>query len=205
MLRITLVLFCEDLGHETFARALITRLALDAGVPAPRLHVAVARGGHGKVLAELELWQRGVRAGVAPASADGVVVMIDGNGLGWQEQLRAVDRCVDRALFPDVAIGCPEPHVEAWCAADLGALQRLTGAELPPLPKKSGRGTYKLWLREALEAGGVQVLNDPMDIAVDLVPDLDLYRASKASPSLAHLVDDVRAMLLRHRSGGEGG
>lgn len=200
MPRVSLVLFCEDLGHEVFARALIQRVAVDVGVPAPRVHVAVARGGHGKVLAELDLWQKGVRAGVAKAPTDGVVVLIDGNGLGWHAKQRAIEAKIDASLFPSVAIGCPEPHVEAWCAADLPALQRLTGAELPPLPKKSGRGVYKRWLAAALEAGEIPVLNDPMDIAVDLLPDIDLFRASKESPSLGHLIEAVRAMLLRHRS-----
>lgn len=197
MRRPCLVLFCEDIGHELFAQALVKRVAQEVGVPQPRLVPRVARGGHGRALHELELFQKGVRAGVASVAADGVVVMIDGNSAGWREQQRAVRELIDPALFTDVAIGCPDPHVEAWCAADLKALGELTGATLPPLPKKSGRGSYKRWLREALEAGGIPVLHDPMDIAADLVPNMTLYAAGRASPSLGHFVEDLRAMLRR--------
>jgi hypothetical protein len=205
MRRLRLVLFCEDRGHEAFVGALVKRLARDLGVPAPRVDPVVARGGHGKVLTELELWQKAVRAGVVPSAADGAVILIDGNGLGGPEQRRAVERVVDVSVLPAVVIGCPEPHVEAWCAADVAALQRVTGADVPPVPRKPGRGSFKRWLREALEDAGHPVLTDPMDIAADLLPQMDLFRAAKASPSLAHLIDGLRGLLLRSRGEAVGG
>jgi len=192
-------LFCEDAGHEAFARALVSRLAEEADLPRPDLSVRSGRGGHGRTITEFTAWQRTLtRAG---ERAEIVVVMIDGNGEGWAAQHRAVTAAVVDGLFANVVVGVPDPHVEAWCAADLQALQAATGAVPPPPPARPGRTAHKRWLADCLAAAGVEILNDPMDIAAELAPYIDLYRAAKQSPSLGHFVFDMRKVFARLRAG----
>jgi len=190
-------LFCEDAGHEAFARALIRRLAVERSLPRPTVTARSARGGHGRALSELDLWQRSLARGAAPSTADLLVVMIDANGEGWGAQRRSVAEHLQPDLFRETVIGCPDPHVEAWCAADRVALKSALGVDPGPPPARPGRRGYEIWLRDALEAAGVPVLSDPMDVAADLMPFLDPFRASKGSPSLGHFMDELGKALLR--------
>lgn len=139
-----------------------------------------------------------LKAGLNDAG-DALLVLIDGNGEGWAQMRMQVDSAVDRALFPYVAIGCPDPHVEVWCAADPGALQRVLETSLPARPKKAGRGVWKKWLRDALTEAGHVILSDPMDISAELLPEMDLYLAGREDPSLKAVIDDVRVFLARPR------
>jgi len=189
--RIVVDLFCEDSGHESFARALLKRLEAEVGIVL-KVRARSARGGHGRAISELCAWQRAA----LDERGDILLVMIDANAVGWHQQRADVAAAVDASAFPETAIGCPDPHTEAWCAADPGALETALGARVPP-PPKSGRGSYKRWLRTALEEAGVEVFNDPMDISDELVPEMDLYHAGRNCPSLKHFTDEVRAALLR--------
>src|SRR5947208_11285430 len=55
-------LYCEDSGHEQFARALLTRIAQELGVRLT-IQTASGRGGHGRALSEFQAWQRAVATG----------------------------------------------------------------------------------------------------------------------------------------------
>lgn len=191
--RLSIALFCEDAGHEAFARALVYRLAEEAGVSRPYLRPVSTRGGHGKAITELRLWQHSLGEPGGQGASDLLLVLIDGNGAGASTQRRLVAEALEPGRFPHAIVGCPDPHVEVWCAADLAALARVTGAQPPPRPTKAGRSVFKRWLSEALAAAGELVLNDPMDIAAELVPEMDLYAAAKTDPSLGHLVRELRA------------
>jgi hypothetical protein len=37
--------------------------------------------------------------------------------------LRTIEDAVDASLYPSVLIGCPDPHDEVWCTADLRRLR----------------------------------------------------------------------------------
>lgn len=188
-------LFCEDAGHEAFARALLQRLATEAALPAPTVNPRAARGGHGRAISELVSWQRTLSRGAA--SCDILLVIIDGNGMGWAGQHRAVREAVDQARFSDVVVAIPDPHVEAWAASDPDALRQATGAVPPPAPQRPDRWAYKRWLRDALEQAGAVVLTDPMEISADVVPAMDLFHAGKQSPSLGRAVEELRASFQR--------
>jgi hypothetical protein len=112
---------------------------------------------------------------------------------------RAIETAVDRTLYPDVLIGCPDPHVEVWCTADPEAFQALFSVTVPHPPSGKGRLVYKQWLTTALEQAGVTVLTDPMDISLDLLPVMDLVKACRNDDSLDHLVRDLKAWLHRNR------
>ena len=155
-----------------------------------------ARGGHGKAISELKVWQRGLRSG-SLVRGDALLVVIDANSKGWRAMDRDVRAAIDSSLYPQVLIGCPDPHVEVWCAADPAAFQSQFSVAVPPAPSRGGRLVYKQWLRTALEQAGVVVLGDPMDISLDLLPAMDLNRACRNDDSLQHLVSSVRAWLQR--------
>ncbi|MFM7547345.1 MAG: DUF4276 family protein [Cyanobacteriota bacterium] len=186
-------------GHETFARALILNMAREASLPQPGIHVRSARGGHGRAITELKAWLRQV-ATSRGNPADLLVVLIDANSEGWRNQRRAIEKEIDAnaSVYPAVIVACPDPHIEAWCAADPEAFQQLFSCSVSQPPGQPGRHVYKRWLSEALEAAGELVLSDPMDIAIDLVPRMDLYRSGKTCPSLAHLITQLRRELRRH-------
>lgn len=190
-------LFCEDAGHEAFARALVLRLAREVGTMRPQLRAQSVRGGHGRAISELKAWQKLART--RPGRPDLLLVLIDANSEGHAAQVAKVEAVVDPALCARWVVGCPDPHVEAWCAADPDALREVTGASPPAPPTRPGRGAYKRWLEQALEAAGIALLNDPMDISAELVPRLDLYRAGRESPSLGRFVDGVRSALTQIR------
>ena len=197
--RLVLDLFCEDSGHEVFITNLVRVIARSLAVMEPPLVKPIsARGGHGKAISELKAWQRGLRSG-ALVHGDALLVVIDANSKGWRAMDRDVRAAIDASLYPQVLIGCPDPHVEVWCAADPAAFQSQFSVAVPPAPSRAGRLVYKQWLRTALEQAGVVVLGDPMDICLDLLPAMDMVKACQNNPSLGHLVGDIRALLTRHR------
>jgi hypothetical protein len=190
--RITVDLFCEDRGHEEYARSMVKRLAREANTPEPRFNARSVRGGHGRALTELVGWQR------LKFESRGqlLVVLIDGNSVGWHQQRAAVTEAVEPDRRDGLVIGCPDPYVEAWIAADLEAVYAGLGVRLAEPPKEK-KPDYKRWLSEALEVAGVPVLTNAADIAMDVIPHLDLYRASQASPSLKDFIDTLRRELKR--------
>ena len=157
-----------------------------------------SRGGHGRAISELKAWQRGLRSG-AFARGDALLVVIDANSTGWRAMEREIRAAIDSSLYPHVLVGCPDPHVEVWCAADPAAFQSLFSAAVPSAPSRGGRLVFKQWLRTALEQAGAVVIGDAMDISLDLLPVMDLNRACRNDDSLSHLVSGIRAWLRRHR------
>lgn len=155
-----------------------------------------ARGGHGRAISELKTWLRSLRSG-AIERGDALLVVIDANSSGWRSMDREIRAGIDATLYPHFVVGCPDPHVEVWCAADPIACQKLFSVAVPPAPARGGRLVYKQWLWMALEQGGAVVLGDPMDICLDLLPAVDLNRACRNDAAPNHLVADLRALLKR--------
>ncbi|HZF11963.1 MAG TPA: hypothetical protein VFE33_24525 [Thermoanaerobaculia bacterium] len=189
-------LYCEDSGHEQFARALLSRIARELGV---RLIVQTAsgRGGHGRALSEFRAWQRAVAAGggIGYDIPDLLVLIIDANCTGWTQAHRELVGSIDRHVFPHYAIGCPDPHVERWCFADPRAIQEVLGYPCPADPGKCERDLYKRLLRQTLQNAGQPILTSEMEYAPDLVAAMDLFRAGKTQPSLKHFAEEVRKAL----------
>jgi hypothetical protein len=191
-------LYCEDEGHELFVRALVRRLAREQGRRVS-LRTQVGRGGHGRAIAELRLWQTIFRraSSVAGDLPDLLLIIIDCNCHGWSTMRDEVEPAIDRELFPNVVVGCPDPHIEKWCFADPGAFRSIVGVAPPAVPAKCERDVYKNLLRSTLRAAGVLSLTTEMEVAPDIVAAMDLFRAGKSEPSLKHLVDELRAALKR--------
>jgi hypothetical protein len=189
-------LYCEDSGHEQFARALLNRLARELSL---RLDIRTSsgRGGHGRAMTEFKIWQRAVGAsrGIGHEVPDLLVLLIDANCTGWAQVRRDLEQSVDSTVFSRCAIGCPDPHIERWCLADPTAIQEVLGASAPPDPGKCDRHFYKQLLRKTIREAGQPILTNEMEYAPDLVEAMDLFRAGKNQASLKHFVDEIRGAL----------
>jgi hypothetical protein len=192
-------LYCEDSGHEQFARALLKRLSAELGLR-PTINTPSGRGGHGQAITEFKAWQRAVTKGhIGHEIPDLLVLLIDSNCSGWAQVRRDVEQAIDPATFPHCAIGCPDPHVERWCLADPEAVQEVLGVQPPPDPGKCERRLYKQLLRQTILQADQPILTSEMEYAPDLVSAMDLFRAGKNQPSLKQFVDGIRSALQQLR------
>jgi len=182
-------LFVEDSAHLFLVRALVLRIAGEEG-RSVRVTARSALGGHGRVLAELALYQR-----AAVGIPDLLVVAIDANCSGWNGARATIDCAIDRRRFPAVAVAVPDPHIERWYMADPAALARDLGVRVTPGRLKCERGHYKRLLSAGFRAADLPVLTGEFDYAEDIVSGMDLYAAGRNEPSLKHFVDEVRAAL----------
>jgi uncharacterized protein DUF4276 len=194
--RLRIDLYCEDSGHEQFARALLGRVTGDLKLQAA-LQTVSGRGGHARARAEFRAWQRAAstRHGIVHAVPDLLVLLIDANCKGWTEAHREIEEWIDRELFPSFVVGCPDPHVERWCLADPEAVQAVLQVSAPADPGKCERHLYKQLLRQTIRDAGQPILTNEMEYAADLVAAMDLYRAGKNQPSLKHFLDEIRSAL----------
>ena len=188
-------LYCEDSGHEQFARALLQRLASEIGLR-PSINTPSGRGGHGQAISEFKAWQRAVTRGhIGHEIPDLLVLLIDANCTGWAQAHRELERALEPGAFPRCAIGCPDPHVERWCLADPRAVQEVLGIQPPPDPGKCERNLYKQLLRQTIRSAGQPILTSEMEYAPDLVSAMDFFRAGKNQPSLKHFVEEIQSAL----------
>ena len=146
-------------------------------------------------LSQLRGWQRSFERGLMVGKPDVLIVVIDGNCVTSQVKRREIEAIVLKEVFPSVVIGCPDPHVERWCIADPDAFQRVVGTSARPDPGKCERGAYKKMLRDALLDAKQPILTDEMEIAPDIVREIDLYRAGNTQPSLGAFVEDLQTAL----------
>ena len=193
-------LYCEDNGHEQFARALLKRLGSEFGQKLS-INTVSGRGGHGQALTEFRAWQRAVTSGhgISHQIPDLLVLLIDANSVGWAQMHREIGQTVDPSVFPRYAIGCPDPHIERWCLADPQGVQEVLGIAPPADPDKRERGFYKKLLRQTILDARQPILTNEMEYAPDLVDAMDLFRAGKNQPSLKHFVDEIRTALQQLR------
>jgi hypothetical protein len=184
-----LALFCEDAGHEQFVVALVERLADEVEV-IPVVQPVSARGGEGQALTEFKLWQRSFLS--RSGTPDLLVLVIDANCAGWSQMRTDLDAAVNREIVPRHVVGCPDPHVERWYAADPVGFEQVVGSSPGKDPGKCDREVYKRQVIEAAIRGGTPIVTSPAELAPDLVGSMDLYRAGKNQPSLKHFVDELR-------------
>jgi hypothetical protein len=189
--RLVIDLFVEDRGHEELLRPLLERIGREQGKTVD-VRVRQARGGPGRVLGELSLYQKSVLKGVNSMTLpDLLVVAIDANCNSFQEtrtniQTRLEDEFRDRTIC-----ACPDPHVERWYFADLAAFHQVVGSASAPGRQKCQRGVYKTLLANAITEAGHPSLLGGIEFARELVEAMDFYRAGKEDNSLKHFLDEV--------------
>ncbi len=197
--KISLCYFLEDIAHEKFLRALVTRIARDRGIEPSLLdhEVRNATGGRGKALAEFAQFLR-----ESPAlQCHILIVAIDANCQGYQERRGEILRLVKQPEVRwQVVCAVPDPHIERWYLSDPTALPRALGSfykgraqEVTLPPYKCRRGWYKQALRRAIEenAGFVPPLGGT-EYGQEIAEAMDLYRACKEDRTLKNFVDDLK-------------
>ena len=195
---LTIDLFAEDRAHEEFLKAMLHRIARQESKTLA-LHVRSARGGHGRALDELALYQQSVlRLPETFRVPDLLCIAIDADCqrfAGMRKQIEAKLRppFADRAV-----IACPDPHIERWYLADPDSFQQAIGGRPELGRKKCERGFYKAALAKAVRDGGHPPTLGGIEFAREIVEAMDFFRAGKAEGSLKHFLDAAIAGVRMH-------
>ena len=108
-------LFVEDAGHELVIGHLVRRAAAEASVPL-KLETRSATGGRGRMLNELELFVKELRAG-NQRLPDVLVAASDANCAGHLKRRQQIEEaCKEFSGFVVPAV--PDPHIERWLLLD---------------------------------------------------------------------------------------
>ncbi len=191
-LRVTF--FGEDSGHELIARPLIERIAREERAVIS-IRTARSRGGIPYALQEFKEYQRLVlrQREVQP---DVLVVVIDANTIGPAKRAREIQDRLDPGLSCKLVVGCPDPYVEQWCLCQPAAFGAAMGAAPVRATRQHGdRNGLKRRLEESIAAAGHQVVTTPMEIAPEVVEELDLTPGTtgrKHWPDLLKFSEDLR-------------
>lgn len=181
--------FAEDAGHERFMQPLIQRLSAEYAIGVS-VTLCSARGGHGKVLSELEQFIRDLRRS-RDSLPDLIIVATDGNCKGYPHRRQELDS-VAGGLGEFVVYAIPDPHIERWLLLDSAAFKEVLGRGCDAPDQKCERDRYKALLRQAVRATGVAPLLGGLEYAEDLVRAMDLERVERADPSLGRLLSGLR-------------
>jgi hypothetical protein len=190
-------LFVEDRAHEEFLQALLRRTA-DQQCKTIAVRVRSARGGHGRVLSELGLYQKALARGlISSREPDLVVVAIDANCQPYSEARKNIVAGLDERFRDRTVVACPAPHIERWFLADLNALARVVGSSPKMRKGKCQRDYYKAILSQAVIDGGNVPTLGGIEFAWEIVGAMDLYHAGRTDRSLKAFLDELDAHLKR--------
>ena len=191
---LTLVdLFVEDQAHEEFLKAMLGRIA-DEEQKKIRIRVRSARGGHGRALEELSLYQKSVqKAPYEMTMPDIVFVAIDANCKRWNTARKEIEGKVEDTFKDRLVVACPDPHIERWYLADLDSFAQVVGVRPRLRKKKCLRDYYKSVLSKAVVDAGHPPTLGGIEFAEELAKAMDFYRAGKTDRSLKHFLEDTAA------------
>lgn len=198
-------IFVEDRAHEALLVPLIERVAGEEGVSVSA-RVRSGRGGHGRAISELKLYQRVVAQSTASFSPpDLLIVGIDGNCSTFSKARQAIQDATQAPFSQRLVVACPDPHMERWYLADPDSFQAVVGHRPTLGKKKCVRDHYKDALAKAVRQAGHPPTLGGIEFAQEIVASMDLFRAGKNDRSLKAFLDDMRRRLrmLRSESAGE--
>jgi hypothetical protein len=188
-------LFVEDQAHEEFVGAIVRRRAKELGKDL-KTHFRSARGGHGRVLDELRLYQASVlKQYLGLVLPDVLVVAIDANCKRFYRARDDILDALDDKFKPLAAIACPDPHVERWFLADPPRFQSVVGATVRPGRRKCEKSRYKTMVAQAVTRAGHPPTLGGIEFAGEIVEAMDFYSAGRAEPSLKAFLDDLDVRL----------
>jgi hypothetical protein len=188
-------LFVEDRAHEEFIRPMINRLASEER-RAVTIQVRSARGGHGRALEELSLYQKAVSAG-GMTMPEILVVATDTNCSRPGLPRKAVARRIEPDFRDRIVVACPDPHIERWYLADPDSFVTVVGIRPKLGRRKCERGRYKAILSRAVTNAGHPATLGGIEFAAELVEVMDLFRAGKTERTLKDFVQDLRRVMRR--------
>ncbi len=192
---LTIDLFAEDRAHEELLKALLFRIARQENKPIA-LHVRSARGGHGRALDELVLYQRSViKVPEAFRVPDLLCVAIDANCQRFAQMRKEIEVKLESPFAERALIACPDPHIERWYLADPESCHQVIGGRPKLGRKKCERGYYKAVLAKAVRDGGHPPTLGGIEFAREIVEAMDFFRAGKAESSLKHFLDAATARI----------
>lgn len=201
---VTVDIFVEDRAHEAFLVPMLRRIADEEKVVAtPR--VRSGRGGHGRAVTELKLYQDLVREGAAGTTdPDLLIAGIDGNCSTFARAKKAIVAATHAPFSDRLVVACPDPHVERWYLADPESFKDVVGHRPTIAKRKCARDYYKDVLAKVVRKAGHPATLGGIEFAQEVVERMDLYRAGRNERSLKAFVDDLRGRLRTLRQG-EGG
>ncbi len=188
---IVIDLFVEDRAHEEFLLAMLDRLAYEEhkGII---VRTRSARGGHGRALSELSLYQESVMKGfVGMTVPDILVIAIDANCKPFNAARNEIETKVNLKFKDRTIFACPDPHIERWYLADPDSLGKIIGVRPKTGRKKCARDYYKMILSKTLIEAGYPPTLGGIEFAREIVQAMDLYRAAKIDRSLKHFLDNA--------------
>ena len=183
-----IALFGEDYAHQQVIGALVARIATELRIEV-ELDWRSARGGYGKVAQESRVYLRDLRSqgGRRP---DLVVIATDANCKGLNARINELSELDPPA---PLILAVPDPHVERWLLLDGAAFRRVFGKGCDAPDQKCSRDRYKLRLREAISATGIDAAFGGIEYADEIVREMDLDRAARADPSFKRFIETLRA------------
>ena len=195
---VTVDVFAEDQAHEAWLRPAIIRMAREISVRV-QVQVRSARGGHGRVTQELELYQRAITSRLTVSMPDLVVVAIDSNCTPFADVQKDIRKSLRPEIGDSAVLATPEPHIERWFLADLQAFHQVVGTT-PSVPsRRCERGFYKQILSRAVTNAGHPSTLGGIEFAEELVEAFDFYRAGRTVPSLRRFLQDLRTQLQQRK------
>jgi hypothetical protein len=193
--------FVEDRAHEAFLVPMLRRIAREEKVAVTPM-VRSGRGGHGRAVTELKLYQNLLQKGVAgTTNPDLLIVGIDGNCSTFAKAKKAIVAATHAPSSERLVVACPDPHVERWYLADPESFKDVVGYRPTIARKKCARDFYKAALANVVRKAGHPATLGGIEFAQELVELMDLYRAGKNERSLKAFVDDLRGRLRTLRQG----
>jgi hypothetical protein len=188
-------IFAEDRAHEEFLKPMIERIGAEEG-KGLEIRVRSARGGHGRALAELRVYQESVTHGVVGMTMpDILVVAIDANCQAYARATRAIGTQLEHPFQGITVLACPDPHVERWYLADPPGFHEAVGATPRVGRRKCDKGHYKAILADTVAQAGYPPLLGGIEFAREIVERMNLHRAATNVRSLAHFIQGIRAQI----------
>jgi hypothetical protein len=184
-------LFTEDRAHEEWIRPLLEGLAMEEKALV-RVRVRSARGGHGRVFAELKTYQQGFEKGIGGSMPDLLVAAVDANCSTFVEAQNKIQEVLRPEFQGCTVKATPDPHIERWFLADLETFHAVVGITPEIEAGKCVRDYYKTMLAKAFEEAGHPPTLGGIEFARELVYALDYFRAGKADNSLKHFLEEIR-------------
>jgi len=194
--KIRIAYFLEDIAQEKFLRALVTRVAQQAGLSPDDLveEVRNATGGIPRVLAELKRFLADVQsASTNPYQI--LIVAVDSNCAKYPEVRKEIAAIVEKSNYHSpVVLAIPNPYIERWYMMDPEAFKSATGAIIvSKAPRRHcKRDKYKKILQKALLRAGIKPILGGAEYGEKVARQIDLYIAGKSDRSFGYFVRDLK-------------